>query len=225
MFDNLRNVLQSLVWLVIVLAASMFFFGDNLSGLQVIVSYVVITLVLLAASYLQKPHPRVREGWHYLTPGAMEWLGLLSAVVMTLVCLLVYHFVGSARADADSQMFILKILTIVFAAGTGIIFYSSFASELRWNDHVIEQHRPFLARKTIRLADIVDGGMIRWAECLWVAGSDGTVIYFSYTRTVWKRWPARYFRRSTTPPRRSAELGDIRSGSPTLRCDYLDQPQ
>jgi hypothetical protein len=180
MFDNLRNVLQSLVWLAIVLAASMFFFGGgSLTSLQVIVTYVAITLILMTTSYLQKPRPRVHEGWHYLTPSAMEWLGLLSAVVMTLVCLLVYHFVGSARADADSQMFILKILTIVFAAGTGIIFYSSFASELRWNDHVIEQHRPFLARKTIRLADIVDGGMIRWAECLWVAGSDGTVIYFS----------------------------------------------
>jgi hypothetical protein len=179
MFDSLRNVLHSLVWLVIILTASMFFFGGSLTSLQVIVTYVAVTLILLTTSYLQKPHARVREGWHYLTPSAMEWVGLLCAAAMTLVCLFVYHFVGSARADADSQMFILKILTVVFAAGTGVIFYSSFASELRWNESAIEQHRPFLAKKAIYFSDIVDAGMIRWAECLWVAGSDGTVIYFS----------------------------------------------
>jgi hypothetical protein len=133
----------------------------------------------LGLGYLQKPNPRVREGWHYLTPSLEEWFGLVCGVAMTLLFFWVYHFVGSARADAASQMFILKILIVAFAAGTGTIFYTSFAGELRWNDHAIEQSLPLVGTKMIRFVDIVNGGMTPLTQSIWVAGSDGTVIRFS----------------------------------------------
>jgi len=179
MFHSLRHVLQSLVWLLIVLAASTFLFGASANSARLIAIYVVVSLALPALAYLQRPNLRVREGWHYLTPSAMEWLGLVGGLAMTLLFLWVFHFVGSARADAASQMFFLKILIVAFAAGTGFVFYTSFAGELRWNDHAIEQRRPFLAVKAIRFVDIVDGGMNPLTQFIWVAGSDGTLIRFS----------------------------------------------
>lgn len=179
MFGSLRQVLYSLLGLLIFLVASLFWFGDKPYGARLILIYVVVTLALPALAYLQRTKPRIQDGWHYLTPSAMEWFALVGGVAMSLLFLWVYHFVGSARADAASQMFILKMLIIVFAAGTGIVFYTSFAVELRWNDHAIEQRRPFFAARAIRFADIVSGGLHPLTQSIWIAGSDGTVIRFS----------------------------------------------
>jgi len=178
MFRDLHHVLRSLVLLLVVLAASTFVFGGRVDILKLVIVYAGVTLALAALTCLQKPTPRVQEGWHYLTPSAMEWFGLAGCFALTVLFLWVYYFVGSARADAASQMFVLKILIVAFAAGAALIFYTSFAGELRWNDETIEQRRPFLAAKTIKFADIVDGGMNPWTQSIWAAGSDGTVIHF-----------------------------------------------
>lgn len=179
MFKSLRHVLLSLACFLIVVLGLIFLFGDRVSGARMSAIYAAVTLALPALAYLQKSTPRIRDGWQYLTPSAMEWFALLGCVAMTLLFLWVYYFVGSARADAASQMFILKILIVVFVAGAGITFATSFAGELRWNDEAIEHRRPFAAPKTIRFADIVRGGMNPLTQSIWVAGSDGTVIRFS----------------------------------------------
>jgi hypothetical protein len=179
MFRSLRHVLQSLILLLVVLAASILVLGGRVDILRLVIVYVGVTLTLAALAYLQKPTPRVQEGWHYLTPSAMEWFGLVGCFALTLLFLWVYHFVGSARADAALQMVVLKILIVVSAAGTALIFHTSFASELRWTEEAIEQHQPFFTTKTIRFADIVDGGLKAWTQSIWIAASDGTVIHFS----------------------------------------------
>ena len=178
MFQNLRYVVQSLVWLLVVLAASTFVFGGRVDTVRLVMVYVGVTLTLAALTYLQRPNPHVREGWHYLSPSAMEWFGLASSFGLTLLLLWIYHFVGSARADAATQMIVLKLLIVTFATGTALVFYTSFASELRWNDHTIEQRQPFRPAKTIRFADVVDGGMNPWTQTIWVVASDGTAIHF-----------------------------------------------
>jgi hypothetical protein len=109
----------------------------------------------------------------------------------------VYHFVGSARADAATQMLILKFLIGAFAAGVGIVFLTSFASELRWNDRSIEQRRLLFGAKTLQFADIVAGGMNPLTQAIWIAATDGTVIRFSpyangaesLARTIFKPEP------------------------------------
>jgi hypothetical protein len=121
----------------------------------------------------------VREGWHYLTPSAMEWFALIGSFTLAALMLWVYHFVGSARADAATQMHILKFLIGAFAAGTGIVFFTSFACELRWNDRLIEQRKLLFGARTLRFADIVAGGMNPLTQAIWVASADGTVIRFS----------------------------------------------
>ena len=179
MFHSLRHVLHSLVLLIVVLGASTFVLGARVDVLRVVAVYVAVTLMLAALMYLQKPAPRVRGEWHYLTPSAMEWFGLLGCFTLTALLLWVYYFVGSARADAVSQMFVLQLLILAFAAGTALIFYNSFASELRWNEHTIEQNQAFRSPKAIKFADIVDGGMNPLTQSVWIATAGGTIIQFS----------------------------------------------
>jgi len=179
MFSNLRYVLLSLVCFVLLLAAATFVLGSSAKSVQYLITYVVTTLALTALALLQKRDPRLREGWRYLSPSAMEWLALVMSFALTVLFLWVYYFVGSARADAESQMFALKLLIAGFGAGTGAVFFTSFASEVRWNDDCIEQRRPFGATRTIKLSDIVAGGLNPWTHAIWIAASDGTVIRFS----------------------------------------------
>jgi hypothetical protein len=161
------------------LVVNTFVFGNGGSNVRLLAIYAVTTLVLCGLAYFQRREGRVREGWHYLTPGAMEWLGLFAGIGLTVLFLYVYYFVGSARADAASQMVALKFLIAGFGAGTAAVFLGSFASELRWNDDCIEQHRLWRQPKTIRFADIVGGGMENWSGCVAIEGANGTVIRFS----------------------------------------------
>lgn len=168
-----------MLWLVVLIAVLVLVTGGGLDSVRPLISAAVGMLALIALSALQKPDARVREGWHYLTPGAMEWVALVGAFTLTALMLWVYHFVGSARADAATQMLILKFLIGAFAAGTGIAFFTSFAYELRWNDRSIEQRRLLFGTKTLRFADVVAGGTSPLTQAIWVAAADGTVIRFS----------------------------------------------
>jgi hypothetical protein len=137
MFQSLRHVVQSLVWLLVVLAASTFVFGGRVDTVRLVMVYVGVTLALAALTYLQRPNPRVREGWHYLSPSAMEWFGLVGSFGLTLLLLWIYHFVGSARADAGTQMIALKLHRRIRNRHRAR-FLHIVCSELP-NDHMIEQ--------------------------------------------------------------------------------------
>ncbi|MFX4959662.1 hypothetical protein ABTC43_19685, partial [Acinetobacter baumannii] len=55
---------------------------------------LILMLPALMAVYafcdlIQRQRATVRDGWRYLTPGPMFWLGLLSGVVLTAVFTLV----------------------------------------------------------------------------------------------------------------------------------------
>jgi Ni/Fe-hydrogenase subunit HybB-like protein len=188
MLPDLRRALRSLAWpllgFVILIAVIVVMTSGSVDDLRPFVSVAVAMLAIVALTALQKSDARVREGWHYLTPSAMEWFALIGSFAITALMLWVYHFVGSARADAATQMLILKCLIAAFAAGTGLVFFTSFAYELRWNDRSIEQRRlllgaNLLGAKTLRFADIVAGGMNPLTQAVWVADADGTVIRFS----------------------------------------------
>ena len=179
MFHDLRHMLQSLTGPLLVLAVVAFVFDRSVDDMRPLIIATVAALAVAALAYLQKPDPRARDGWLYLTPSVMEWFALIGCFAFTALLLWIYYFVGSARADAATQMMVLKWLIAAFAAGTGMVFLTSFASELRWNDHAIEQRRPFLAAKSVRFADITTGGMNPVTQSIWIAASDGTVIRFS----------------------------------------------
>jgi Ni/Fe-hydrogenase subunit HybB-like protein len=183
MLPDLRRALRNLAWpllgLIILIVVLVVVTGGGIDNVRPFLSAAVALLAVVALTALQKPDARVREGWHYLTPSAVEWFALIGSFAITALMLWVYYFVGSARADAATQMLILKCLIAAFAAGTGIVFFTSFACELRWNDRSIEQHRLLFGAKTLRFADIVAGGMNPLTQAVWVADADGTVIRFS----------------------------------------------
>ena len=175
----MRSFAWPLLGLVILIAVIVAVTGGGMDSVRPFISVAVAMLAIVALTALQKTDARVREGWHYLTPSAMEWFALIGSFTLTALMLWVYHFVDSARPDAESQMLILKCLIAAFAAGTGLVFFTSFACELRWNDSAIEQCRLLLGAKTLRFADIVADGMNPLTQAIWVAAADGTVIRFS----------------------------------------------
>jgi hypothetical protein len=179
MLHNLRLLLQSL-GLLLVLAVVAFVFDRSVDDARPLIISTAAAVAVAALAHLQRPNPRLRDGWLYLTPSVMEWFALIGCFAFTALLLWIYYFVGSARADAATQMMVLKWLIAAFAVGTGTVFFTSFASELRWNDDQIEQRRPFLLAKTIRFADIVTGGTNPLTHTVWIAASDGTVIRFSH---------------------------------------------
>lgn len=183
MLPDLRRALRNFAWpllgLVLVIAVIVAVTGGDVGSVRPFISVAVAMLAIVALTALQKPDARVRDGWHYLTPSAIEWFALTGSFTLTALMLWVYHFIGSAHPDAATQMLTLKCLIAAFAAGTGLVFFTSFACELRWNDRAIEQRRLLLGAKTLRFAAIVTGGMSPLTQTIWVAAADGTVIRFS----------------------------------------------
>jgi hypothetical protein len=109
--------------------------------------------------------------------------------------------------------------------GSGVVFFTSFACELRWNDRSIEQRRLLFGAKTLRFADIVAGGMNPLTQAIWVAAADGTVIRFSpyangaesLARMIFKPEPneptrdSRWLCDSRSPPPRNALTQGLRA--------------
>lgn len=74
-------------------------------------------VVVLLSLFGAKSKPDIR-GWIYLKPSAMHWA---AAALGTLLCLFMAYirlFVGSSRADAETQMTILTWLIVAFGAGS-----------------------------------------------------------------------------------------------------------
>ena len=83
---------------------------------------------------IARKRARYRDGWYYLTPGPMMWFGLIAGALMTGLFCYVYFFVGSARADAATQMKWLFGLIVVFDLLTMLTAYAIIVDVVRWND-------------------------------------------------------------------------------------------
>ena len=177
-FSRLRFVLISLATLVAVLVANVLFFGGQFFDLKILAIYAAVTLAQAGFDIAQRRKASLRDGWHQLAPGPMEWFALIGSIALTGLLLHIFFFVGSARADAASQMTVLKWLIAAFALGTAIVFHSSFASSVRWNDEQIEQHSLFRPAVIIRWADLEGVGMT-WAQAVRLVSRNGTAITFS----------------------------------------------
>lgn len=75
------------------------------------------------------------SGWRQIRPSAMHWFGVALGAVLTVVFSYVWLFVGSSRADAESQMAILFWLIIAFGLGTLVVAWTIVSvrlQDLRW---------------------------------------------------------------------------------------------
>lgn len=178
MFSSLRYVLFSLLILLVVLTVNVLFFGSRFSNIEILAIYAVVTLVQTGFDFVQRRSGRIRGDWHHLTPSLMEWFALVGGFALSALFLYIFFFVGSSRADAASQMAVLKWLIVAFTFGTALVFHGSFASDIRWNDEQIEQRRLFGRPVVIRWADLANVAM-RWDQSIRLTSSGGAAISFS----------------------------------------------
>lgn len=177
-FSRLRLVLISLATLIAILIINVAFFGGQFFDLKILAIYAVVTLFQAGFDIAQRRRAALKDGWHHLTPSPMEWFALIGCFALTGLLLYVFFFVGSARADAASQMTVLKWLIAAFALGTALVFHGSFASSVRWNDEQIEQHSLFRPAVVIRWSDL-EGVEMTWAQAVRLVSRSGAAITFS----------------------------------------------
>lgn len=79
-----------------------------------------VAVVYLTRKSLRSPPDR--EGWHRIQPSAMHWAALVGSTALASLVLYVRVFVGSARADADSQMMAANGLIVGFFLSGAFVF-------------------------------------------------------------------------------------------------------
>jgi hypothetical protein len=86
----------------------------TVTGIGLLLLLYAASIILLALSYLtvQNRPP----GWNHVTPGAY-WVAAIISLPFSVLIAWVWAFVGSARADAASQMFIAWWLSFAFGLG------------------------------------------------------------------------------------------------------------
>ncbi len=168
-----RHLLLSLAGLAVILLVNHFVFGQKISNLQIVLTYLLINAILVLGVIFRRRQSRVVDGWHYLTPGPMEWVALVLGAGLSLLFLYIYHFVGSARADAAFQMQVLKWLIVAFSSLTALVGFYSFMLSTRWNDERIERFMPFRSPHTILLRDVVSVRHEVWSDCLLIEDAAG----------------------------------------------------
>jgi len=176
MFGNIRNLAGGVAALAVFLAVNTFVFGRAIDNTKLIVIYMATTLTLLGLSRAQRRSASRRDGWSYLTVSLAQWLVAGALLGLTGLFLYVFYFVGSARADAASQMAALQLLIAGFATMSALACWANFSSFTRWNGECVEQDTLFLGRRAIRFTDIVD---VRetWLDNLRIQGADGSAIH------------------------------------------------
>jgi hypothetical protein len=168
-----RRLLQSAAGLAVILLVNHFVFGQKIGNLQIVLTYLLINAILVLGVIFRRRQGRVVDGWHYLTPGPMEWVALMLGAGLSLLFLYIYHFVGSARADAAFQMQVLKWLIVAFSFLTALVGFYAFVMSTRWNDERIERFMPFRSPHTILLRDVVSVRHETWSDCLLIEDAAG----------------------------------------------------
>lgn len=116
---------------------------------------LTVSLVLTGLSSLQRKEAATeRDGWRALRPSTMHWVSLVLSGGITGLLLYIYFFVGSARADAATQMKILGGLVVAFGACTVISFATCFVAKVRWNGERIESWLGPRLRRAIAWRDL-----------------------------------------------------------------------
>ena len=100
----------------------------------IIAGLIAAVLVAILAAAISKA-PADKSGWRQIRPSAMHWTGILLGGGLVLLMGYVRLFVGSTRADAETQMTILTWLITAFALGTILVAWSVVAirrQAVRW---------------------------------------------------------------------------------------------
>ena len=101
---------------------------------SIIIGLVAAVLVSVLTALAVRAPPD-KAGWRRIAPSGMHWTGIVLGGGLVLLMSYVRLFVGSSRADAESQMTILTWLIAAFAVGTIAVALSMAAigrRAVRW---------------------------------------------------------------------------------------------
>lgn len=113
---------------------------DAATALKHLFILAVVPVSLWGLVRLQQPNAtNAGSGWRYLSPSPLHWFGLVLCLGLTSLMLYVWLFVGSSRADADTQMKILLGLVVLGGAGSLYMLTTCLAVRIRWNSERIER--------------------------------------------------------------------------------------
>ena len=173
MFSALRPIARSVLALVAMLALNTLI-GQPLPNGQIVLMYVVISVVCIGLPRMQRRRASERDGWRVLTPGVGEWFVIALLLSLTGLFLYVFYFVGSSRPDAATQMFWLQVLIVAFTAMSALATWSMFVSFTRWNDDGVEQDTLFIGRRSVRFDDVVAWRGEDWMGNCYIVAANGT---------------------------------------------------
>ena len=100
-----------------------------------IIAGLVAAMVVAILGAVATKAPPDKRGWRHIAPSAMHWTGIVLGGWLVLLMGYVRLFVGSTRADAESQLTILTWLIVAFALGTIAVAVSMVAIRrraIRW---------------------------------------------------------------------------------------------
>lgn len=144
---------------------------------ELLLIFAVVNLVFAVTGFFRRARAGRHDGWSFLTAGALDWFGIVLGTALTGLFLWILMFVGSARADAATQMFWLKVLIVGFSVMVIGCVYQAFLVVTRWNDDRIEQHRMGFSSRAIRFDDIV--GVTQSPHGMKIESADGGHIEFA----------------------------------------------
>ncbi|MGQ3344582.1 hypothetical protein [Bosea sp. (in: a-proteobacteria)] len=107
---------------------------DVLKPLLAAIAGGVVTAILSLLVARAKSRPDIR-GWRHLKPSPMHWTGIGLGDGLCLLMVYIRLFVGSSRADAETQMTILTWLIILFGfltIATAIAMHALQRRSVRW---------------------------------------------------------------------------------------------
>lgn len=126
---------------------------------------------------LFRPPPE-RRGWRRIAPSGMHWSGVVLSAGIVGVMLYVRLFVGSARADAETQMQYLTLLVVAFGLCVlvgAMTIRSIVRADVRWRGSKLDYAAPDGSRITKDLAEVL--GMKRgWTGHVLIGFADGDVL-------------------------------------------------
>ena len=124
------------------------------------------------------PAPPERPGWHRIKPSGMHWFVIVGSSGFVGLMLYVRLFVGSARADAESQMQILTLLILAFALCVvigAIAFRAIIRADVRWRGKSLDYAGPNNSRVTKDLSQVADMKR-RWTGHVVIGFADGETL-------------------------------------------------
>ena len=124
------------------------------------------------------PAPPERPGWHRIKPSGTHWFVIAGSSGFVGLMLYVRLFVGSARADAESQMQILTLLILAFAVCVvigAIAVRAIIRADVRWRGKSLDYAGPSNSRATRDLSQVAEMNR-RWTGQVVISFADGETL-------------------------------------------------